>query len=256
VSLTEQIRTQAIDSLLGQKYMDIFEKTFVNTMKDARDGFVEFDAAFQNTITFPTDVFPDSYLGRALETITRTMHVKDVLGFKRQVFFITVGGWDHHDEVIANQQGMLGMVSSALARFQDSLGQSFNYVDGNGQTKSHAGINQENNVLTMIVSEFGRTLTSNGNGSDHAWGGNTMVMGGGGLLNGGNIYGTYPSLVSGNPVELGLGRFIPTLSTDQYFAEVAKWFGVPNNDLSSIFPNISNFYDTNSSSLPIGFLNV
>jgi uncharacterized protein (DUF1501 family) len=253
--LTEQIRTQAIDSLLGQKYLDIFEKTFMNTLKDARDGYIEFDAAFQNAIAFPTDVFPDSYLGRALETITRTIDVKDVLGFKRQVFFITVGGWDHHDEVIDNQQAMLGMVSSALARFQDALGQSFNYVAANGQTRSHAGINQENKVLTMLVSEFGRTLNSNGNGSDHAWGGNTMVMGGAGLLNGGNIYGTYPSLVSGNPIELGLGRFIPTLSTDQYFAEVAKWFGVPNNDLSTIFPNIGNFYNTNSSSLPIGFLN-
>jgi uncharacterized protein (DUF1501 family) len=256
--LEETVRTAAIDSLLGQYYQDIFKKTFNNVVKDARDGFIEFDAALQNAITFPADVFPDSYLGASLEMITRTIDIRDTLDFKRQVFFITVGGWDHHDEVINNQLGMLGMVSDALGRFQDALGTSFNYIDGNGQTQNHQGINVENDVLTMMISEFGRTLTSNGNGSDHAWGGNTLVMGGPNLMNGGTIFGSYPSLDLGsnNAIELGLGRFIPTLSTDEYFAEVAKWFGVPSTDLGILFPNLGNFYDPNSSSLPIGFLNL
>ena len=254
-SLTTQVRTQAIDSLLGQTYSDIFEKTFMNVLGDARDGFLEFSAAFDNSINIPEDAFPSSQLGSALRTIIKTIDIKDVLGFTRQIFFITVGGWDHHDDVISNQEGMLGMVSDALGRFQDALGTSFNYIDENGQNQSHAGINQEDKVLTMMISEFGRTLTSNGNGSDHAWGGNTLVMGGANLINGGNIYGTYPNLSSSNPIELGLGRFIPTLSTDEYFTEVAKWFGVPNNDLSTLFPNLSNFYDPNSISLPVGFIN-
>ncbi len=256
--LTESIRSEAIDSMIGHQYQDIFKKTFMNVVKNARDGFIEFDSALQSAITFPEDVFPDSYLGASMEMIIRTLDIRDILDFKRQVFFITVGGWDHHDEVINNQLGMLGMVSDALGRFQDALGSSFNYLDGNGMQQSHQGINLENQVLTMFISEFGRTLTSNGNGSDHAWGGNTMVMGGPQLLNGGAIYGEYPSLALGpsNPIEVGLGRFIPQLSTDEYFAEVAKWFGVPNSDLSILFPNLGNFYDPFSPNLPIGFLNL
>ncbi len=254
--LQERIRTQAIDSMLGSQYSDMFESTFVNTISKSRDGFVEFSEAFQNAITFPEDVFPDTYLGAAMEMIIRSIDVRNPLGFKRQVFFVTVGGWDHHDEVINNQLGMLGMVSDALGRFQDALGTSFNYVDGNGVTKSHAGINAEGNVLTMMISEFGRTLTSNGNGSDHAWGGHTFVMGGPNVLDGSDIYGSYPSLdLSGsNPIELGLGRFIPTLSTDEYFAEIAKWFGVPPTDLPTLFPNIGEFYNVSSNDFPIGFL--
>jgi len=255
--LSDLVRREAIDSLIGHQYKGLFEKTYMDVVHNARDGFLEFNEAFQNAITFPEDVFPDSYLGASLEMVARTISIRNQLNFKRQVFFVTVGGWDHHDDVVENQEGMLGMVSEALGRFQDSLGQNFNYTDMNGQTQSHAGINVEDNVLTMMISEFGRTLTSNGNGSDHAWGGNTLVMGGQNVLNGGQIYGAYPSLnLNGsNPIELGLGRFIPTTSTDEYFAEVSRWFGVPNSDLTTLFPNLGSFYDPFSSSLPIGFLN-
>lgn len=254
--LVESVRTQAIDSLLGKTYQDIFEKTFVNVVRNARDGFVQFNEAIENAITFPQDVFPASNLGSALEMVTRTIDVRDDLGFKRQVFFIVVGGWDHHDNLLENQEGMLAMVSNALATFQDSLKSSFTYTNAGGTSQNHAGINMENNVLTMLISEFGRTLKSNGNGSDHAWGGNTMVMGGSNLIDGGKVFGTFPSMVLGssNPQEVGLGRFIPTLSTDEYYAEVAKWFGVPNTDLTQIFPNLGNFYDPFDSSYPIGFI--
>lgn len=254
--LVETVRTHAIDSLLGKTYQDIFEKTYVNVIKNARDGFVQFSEAFENAITFPSDAFPNSYLGAALEMVARTIDIRNDLGFKRQVFFIVAGGWDHHDNLLENQLGMLGMVSEALAVFQDSLKSSFTYTDANGASQNTPGINMENNVLTMMISEFGRTLTSNGNGSDHAWGGNTLVMGGQNLIDGGRIYGTFPSLVpgNGNPQEIGLGRFIPTLSTDEYFAEVAKWFGVPGSDLTTIFPNLGNFYNPLSTGHPIGFI--
>ncbi len=239
---TATVRKEAIDSLLGQQYQDIFKKTYMNVVRDARDGFLEFDEAIQDSITFGANEFPDTEIGKALEMIARTIDVRGALSFKRQVFFITVGGWDHHDEVMESQHGMLKMVSDALGSFQDAM--------------APGKVDVEDNVVTMLVSEFGRTLTSNGNGSDHAWGGNTLVMGGANLLNGGEIYGDYPSLADGGPLEVGLGRFIPTLSTDEYFAEIAKWFGVPSSDLSILFPNLGNFYDPFSSEPPIGFLNI
>ena len=68
--------------------------------------------------------------------------------------------------------------------------------------------------------------------------------------------GDYPELVLNNDLDVGRGTLIPTLSSDRYFAELAHWFGVPKEDLNDIFPNLSNFYDTSSSDLPIGFLNV
>ncbi len=109
-------------------------------------------------------------------------------------------------------------------------------------------------VTTFTISDFGRTLTSNGNGSDHAWGGNALVMGGD--IKGGDMYGTFPSLALGGEYEIHNGVLIPTTSNDQYFAELALWFGVSPGDLSTLFPNIGNFYDTGSSAPPLGFMNL
>jgi uncharacterized protein (DUF1501 family) len=108
-------------------------------------------------------------------------------------------------------------------------------------------------VTTFTISDFARTLTSNGNGSDHAWGGNAMVFGG--AVNGGQIYGQYPSLDLGGNLEVGNGILIPEISTDQYFAELALWMGVAPSDLSNIFPNVENFYEPGAGN-PIGFLNI
>ncbi|MEM7792540.1 MAG: DUF1501 domain-containing protein, partial [Verrucomicrobiota bacterium] len=111
------------------------------------------------------------------------------------------------------------------------------------------GINDK--VTTFTASDFARTLTSNGKGTDHAWGSNQMVMGG--AVNGGQIYGTYPDLGLGTSIDTGRGRLIPTLSTDEYFGELARWFGVSDRDLASVLPNLSRFYSIGSGA-PIGFM--
>jgi len=110
-------------------------------------------------------------------------------------------------------------------------------------------------VTLFSISEFARTLTSNGNGTDHAWGSNVFALGG--AVNGQRVYGDYPMLNLGNdnPLELGGGVLIPTTSADSYFAEIALWFGVPESDLHLIFPNIRNFYSSGTGN-PIGFLNI
>ena len=133
---------------------------------------------------------------------------------------------------------MLYIVDQALGSFNDVLEE----------------LGLQDCVTTFTISEFGRTLTSNGNGTDHAWGGNVMVMGGQ-QLNGGQIFGDYPSLALGNNLEIGNGVLIPTTSADEYFAELAMWFGVGSAELATIFPNLSNFYSIGSGA-PIGFLNI
>ncbi|NNK90780.1 MAG: DUF1501 domain-containing protein, partial [Saprospiraceae bacterium] len=115
-------------------------------------------------------------------------------------------------------------------------------------------LNLEDNVTTFTISDFARTLTSNGNGTDHAWGGNVLVMGG--KVKGKDIYGSYPSIKLGTELEIGEGVLIPQISTDEYFAELALWYGVGKTDLVSLFPNIGNFYNTMSAQAPIGFMNL
>ena len=93
--------------------------------------------------------------------------------------------------------------------------------------------------MTFTNSDFGRTLTSNGDGSDHGWGGHSLVMGG--SVIGNRLYGTFPSLEIGGPDDTRGGRLIPTTSADQYGATIARWFGMADADLNAAFPNLSNF---------------
>ena len=228
---------QGTESLLAQQYQDIFKSTFTNKITASQSNHVEFSAALNQAPVIAT-AFSANPVSANMELIAKTIAVRDVLNVKRQTFFITIGGWDHHDEVLNNQVAMLSVVSKALSEFQTAMEE----------------LNLSDCVTTFTASDFGRTLTSNGNGSDHAWGGNVMVMGG--AVKGGQIYGEYPSLALNSKDDVGGAILLPSISTDEYFAELSKWFGVTNGDLSYVLPNIGNFYNVNSNSLPIGFMNI
>jgi uncharacterized protein (DUF1501 family) len=169
--------------------------------------------------------------------VANTIAAHEDLGMKRQIFFIDYGGWDHHDEVLNNQTNMFYDLDRALGEFTDAL--------------TEIGLGKQ--VTTFTMSEFGRTLTSNGNGTDHAWGGNVMVLGDDVI--GKKIYGEYPTLALQSSLELGSGVLIPQVSTDTYFAELALWFGVSPSELSTIFPTLTNFYQPGGNP-PLGFLNI
>ena len=231
-----QLRTRLIDQILEQPYGDKYKKTYIDVIKNSLDTQKDFQEAIEGSEAFNTE-FSNNSLSQSFKTIAEVIAARDVLGFKRQIFFVRYGGWDHHDNLLNAQAGQLSVVSNALTQFGSAL-EELSVFD---------------NVVTFTMSEFARTLTSNGNGSDHAWGGNVMVMGGN--VKGGELFGSYPSLELGNNLEIGRGRMIPTLSNDQYFAELALWLGVSPGDLNTIFPNIGNFYNVNSGQSPIGFIN-
>ena len=180
--------------------------------------------------------FSGNRFSQALKQIARVIGARDALGASRQTYFVNVGGWDHHDEVLDNQAAMLPMISKGLAEFRDALVELGVFDD----------------VTTFTTSDFGRTLTSNGRGSDHGWGGHHIVMGG--AVNGGTIYGRYPELSMSSPLDVGRGVYAPTTSIDEYFAELATWFGVAASDLDRVLPNVRSFYTPGSPDLPIGFL--
>lgn len=227
------VRTEAIDSLLALQYRHLFEKTFAARMRGAIDANVDFSNAIAALAPLTTQ-FSDTSLSRKFRMIALTIAAREALCMKRQTFFVEAGGWDHHDEVLLNQEAMLPVISRALSEFHSALVE-LDVVD---------------QVTTFTASDFGRTLSSNGRGSDHAWGGNHIVMGG--AVAGGNVYGRYPDLYAGNPLDTGRGRLIPTTSVDAYAAQLALWFGVPAADIELILPNIRRFWTPGSFIPPLG----
>ena len=232
-----QIRDDGLHDISSKMYSNIFKQTLGNISTNSLDALEEFQNAIAGVPEFNTQ-FSETSLSAQLSMIAKTIAARDALGMNRQTFFVTIGGWDHHDEVLNNQLFLLGIVNNAIQEFFDALGE----------------INDKDKVTLFTVSDFGRTLTSNGNGSDHAWGGNTIIAGE--AVKGKNIYGTFPDLyLQNNPLMIGnRGNLIPTTAADLYFAELALWFGISPNDLSLIFPNLTNFYSPGSSTPPLGFL--
>lgn len=237
--LLQEMRTHAIDSLVAKTYANLLQKTYSTTAKESMASFAIFKEALKRVPTITT-AFPNTSLAKDLAAITKVMSVRQQLGAKRQIFFVNYGGWDMHDGLLGGLNSKLPIVSQAMKAFYDST--------------VELGI--ADNVTTYTISDFARTLTSNGNGSDHAWGGNNMVMGG--AVNGGRIFGAYPKmdLSSGNNSNISFrGNFIPTVSTDEMYAELALWYGVSPSDLCYVLPNLGNFYSYSPNNYPLGLMN-
>jgi len=169
----------------------------------------------------------------SLRQIARIIGACAAFGAGRQTCFVQVGGWDHHDEVLNNQARMLPAISRGLMEFRNAL----------------VELGVFDAVTTFTTSDFGRTLTSNGKGSDHGWGGHHLIMGG--AVGGGRILGTYPTLAASSPLDTGRGVYIPTTPVDVYFAELALWLGVSVADLDVVLPNVRRFYSPETDPLPL-----
>ena len=176
-----------------------------------------------------TTAFPSNSLGAQLQQIAQIIQVRAALGVTRQIFFAGLGNFDTHSTQLTIQSGLLAQVSTAMTAFYQATGE----------------LNLADQITTFTMSDFSRAMQPNSNGgSDHAWGGHHMVMGG--AVNGGKIYGAYPDLVLGGPNDSGVnGRWVPTLASSQYAATLASWFGVPSGSLDTIFPSLSSFGATN-----------
>ncbi len=169
------------------------------------------------------DIVADSGLASQLSVVARLIAARRNLGVKRQVFMVSMGGFDHHDNLIGAHEGLLGKLDYAMNAFY----------------RNTVALGVADSVTTFTASDFGRTLTSNGDGSDHGWGSHHFVVGG--AVKGGRFYGRAPEIsVTGND-QVGRGRLLPTTSVDEYSATMARWFGVSNSELPSIAPNIGRF---------------
>jgi len=223
-SSTSQARFAALQNLLTfDTGVSLIQAASGVTSHALQDSKALADAlAAQATLA---TVFPDSNLACQLKQVAQIIQARAALGIPRQIFFVSIDGFDTHSDQVAAQDGLYTDLSQAMGAFY--------------QATVEIGVAPQ--VTTFTLSDFGRTYQPDSNsGTDHAWGSHHLIMGGG--VTGGDFYGSFPTLALAGPDDASdEGRWIPTTSLDQYAATLANWFGVPAADLPTIFPNLSNF---------------
>lgn len=212
----------AFERVINANYGSIYERGFAEIQRRAVAASDLVGNAIAGAPTLNTP-FPISPLADQLRTVAQLIAARDQLQMQRQIFFVAAGGFDSHDNQNRDQPGLLGGISEAMSAFYNAT----------------VEIGAADRVTTFTQSDFGRTLTSNGDGSDHAWGGNQLVMGD--AVRGRDMYGTFPTLEIDGPDDVTGGRMIPTTSSDQYAATLARWFGIPDQELDIVAPSIDNF---------------
>lgn len=208
---------------LMQQAQHPLEQVYANKISSAEQNNQRILDAL-TTVTPSTVTFPfGNDLADQLKMVASLIASQPLLGQSRQIYFVGMGGWDTHDAQAQLHPQLLGRLGDALKAFQDDI--------------TARGISE--NVVTFTLSEFGRTLTSNGDGTDHGWGGHQIVMGD--AINCGDVLGQLPSLALNSDDDIGDGRMIPSLSIEHMGHNLASWFGLSNNELAAVFPNASRF---------------
>jgi uncharacterized protein (DUF1501 family) len=218
----------AFMQMLQKSSPHMLENEYNNVMKrgiNAQSVVSQGMAGVSLSTPFPSG----NNLADQLKTVAQLIGARSSLGAKRQVFMVTLGGFDLHDYLDTRHAPLLQKVDEAMTAFY----------------KATVELGVANQVTSFTASDFGRTLTSNGDGSDHGWGSHHFVVGG--AVKGAAFYGTPPPVSVGDTAapedqwHVGQGRLLPTTSVDQYAATLAKWFGVSPTELPLVLPNLKNF---------------
>jgi uncharacterized protein (DUF1501 family) len=223
-SAESQSRMSALQNLLtfdtGVTLIQAASSTTSNSLQDSK-SLSDALAAKPAMAT----VFPNNGLGNQLKQVAQIISVRAALGVQRQIFFVAQGGYDTHSDQLVGQNNLFTQLSQSMNAFYQAT----------------VEIGAAPQVTAFTLSDFSRTYNPDSTaGTDHAWGGHHMIVGG--AVKGGDFYGKFPTLALSGPDDAtDQGRWIPTTSLDQYAGTLANWFGVPTADLPAIFPNLPNF---------------
>ncbi len=209
--------------LITRNSSHLFEDELGNVISRSIDSNALLSSSLPPASQFITPVPSGNRLASQLNIVARMIFARGSLGTSRQVFFVSQGGFDNHDFLLDRHGGLMQTLDEAIGAFYGWLGE----------------MSMENNVTLFTASDFGRTLTSNGDGSDHGWGAHHFVVGG--AVQGGDIYGTFPQVAFGTPEDVRQGNLLPSTSVDQYAATFARWLGVTDTNVPDVIPNIVNF---------------
>ncbi|MEN5163571.1 DUF1501 domain-containing protein [Achromobacter kerstersii] len=212
--------TALLRQLITQPREHLMERELSRIAAQSIDADTRLRAALAD-VAVPGDF--GSPLAQQLKIVARIIGARQALGARRQVFFVSQNGYDNHTGLNDTHPALLRELGQSLAVFQQAL--------------TTLGVADQ--VTTFTASEFGRTLGSNGNGSDHGWGSHHLVLGG--AVNGGRSYGTHPEIALDGPGFVDNGRLLPTLAVDQLGASLGRWFGAGRDELRLVFPNLKHF---------------
>lgn len=210
-------------NLVTQTRPNQLENAHVKIMNRSLSGNASLKTALAGVPPFSTPYDPNNSLASQLQMVAKLIAGRNALGTKRQIFFVSLGGFDNHDGLLTQHPGLLKTVADALNSFYQT-------------TKE---LNIADSVTTFTASDFGRTLAVNDDGSDHGWGSHHFILGG--AVNGKALHGKLPAIAVNGPDDVGQGRLLPTTSVDQLGAALATWFGVSASNLPIVLPNSHNF---------------
>ncbi|MEO8132801.1 MAG: DUF1501 domain-containing protein [Betaproteobacteria bacterium] len=229
-------RLAAIQQLLDIDQGNLFVGSASEITSTAVDLSVTVNPILSNDASSVQALFngQTSSIAKQLLAVAKLIEARNTIGIKRQIFFVSLGGFDTHTNELSVQQTLFGQLSPALKAFSDATEQ----------------LGVGSSVTTFTLSDFGRTFKpAAGQGSDHAWGNHALIIGG--AVKGGDFYGKYPTLQLSGPDDVTAeGRWLPSTAVDQYAATLATWFGLPASDLASVLPTIGKFPSAN-----LGFMN-
>jgi uncharacterized protein (DUF1501 family) len=211
----------ALKNMMTAPSSQLFEDEYARVSKRSIDANVLLTSALSGVSL--TSTFPSGSLGDQLKMVAKIIAARNTLGAKRQVFMVSLGGFDTHTNLLSIHPGLMATLGNAMGAFYQAT------VD----------LGVANSVTTFTGSDFGRTLLSNTDGSDHGWGSMQFVLGG--AVQGRSLVGTAPVIGNNGPDDVGQGRLLPTLSVDQFGGTLANWFGVSATDQATVLPNLKNF---------------
>lgn len=207
----------------GIESTNLFGQDLIGVNSRAIQNVETYKAAIEGGTAVAT-VFPESKLGGQLKTVANTIAVRNALNVRRQIFFVSIGGFDTHDSQKNSMPGLQTEISTSITAFQAAM----------------VELGLSDSVTLFTGSDFGRTAIDNGDGTDHGWGAHHFIVGG--AVQGKRIYGALPEYdLSSQAYTKSRGRLIPSVSVDQYAATLGGWFGLDQGEINEALPNLSNF---------------